>query len=538
MLGLGPVRNSSHPSFSASKTPAAPTTMPLCHNRAVTDDFLGQAEVDLRAVSNGDVTVRLKPQEGRPEQAYVKGSVALTIETPEAAGGRALISGEAVSLMKQRIRVCIERRDPALDLSTCQLPGVPKIVAEQCSFITQLDLGFNRIAALPDLSAFAATLEVLELSGNQLVELPNAIGVAVKLRILSLNGNALTTLSPAIGKLGALEKLELANNSISALPKEIGRLWNLEELHLSGNPLTTLPPSIGALGNLQVLDLSCCRLESLPDELTLAARVMDLNLGNNNLRKLPEGMGRMTRLVTLNLQDNNITDLPLSIGLCSALGQIGYGINIARNPIQDAVMLERYAVGTDQLHDYLVKRYTLNNSPPLPPIPMPRDLGEGPPPPWLAKELEKERERERIAQQQQQQQQSTTLLQKVAALKQWGTNAVKDQLRPRLAQLRNDTRAATTLAGLLDVCYRVKDARNELEKVHNVAPFEVAGPRDLDPAMPQIETLRAYTMAALNYVDNGIRAVQGALSSTSTTTDMTTVVLLVQVLNTIKTSLR
>lgn len=510
-------------------------------DRASTDDFLGETALDLAAAAagGGDVTLALKPQAAKAaQQAYVTGTVTLGVEAQDAAA-KAMISGEAVSVMKQRIRACLERREPALDLSSCQLPGLPRVVAEQCAaFVRALDLGFNRVAALPDLRAFAA-LETLDLSGNQLVELGDGIAaVAGTLRVLTLNGNALAALPPAIGRLGALEKLELDNNSLAALPKEIGRLWNLEELHLSGNPLTALPPSIGALSTLHVLDLSCCRLEALPDELTLATRLMDLNLGNNSLRTLPEGMGRMTHLVTLNLQDNRLTDLPLSLGLCGALGQIGYGINIARNPIQDSVMLERYATGSDQLHDYLVKRYTLNNSPPVAPVAMPRDLGEGPPPPWLAKELEREKERERAAAATAAQQQSITMVQKVAALKQWGANAVKDQLRPRIAQLRNDTRAATTLAALLDVCYRIKDAHAELEKVRaKGAQFEAPGPRDLDPSTPQLETLRAYAMAALNYVDNGIRAVQAALASPAMASDMAAVVQMVQVLNAIKTAM-
>jgi hypothetical protein len=522
-------------------------------DRATTDDFLGCCSLDLRVCGSSKpgapFVLALTPMPGKAAaQSYVKGDISIAVEMPDGGAGgagagtgaekRAMIPGEVVAAMKQKLRACLDATNPELDLSACALPGLPKIVAEQFTFLRRLDLSSNKLAMLPDVSSLTA-LEDLDLTGNQIAELPAAFcaGSFATMKVLRLNGNALSALPHEIGRMAALEKLELDNNAIAELPKEIGRLWNLEELRLSGNALTTLPPSVGALRQLQVLDVSCCRIEALPEELTLASRLMDLNLGNNQLRQLPEGIGRLTRLITLNLQDNMIQDLPVTIGLCAGLGQIGYGINISRNPITDKEMMEKYDIGPDHLLDYLMKRLAMTGTTTssLPQLPMPRDLGEGPPPPWVSKEEDAARQ----AEQQKAaalQQQAATMAQKLAALKTWGINAIKDMIRPRLAQLRNDVRTATTIAQLLDVSYRVKGLNVELEKGRQYAPFEVVPPREPAPDAPQIEVLRGLTMAALNLIDNGIRSIQTALGSPAIS-EMATVVVMVQAINAVKTSL-
>ena len=137
-----------------------------------------------------------------------------------------------------------------------------------------------------------------------------------------------------------------------------------------------MPPAIGKLVSLEVLTLDGCALTSIPDEFVLMTRLMEVNLGNNELTKLPESIGRMTRLTVLNVMDNKLTDLPLSLysqrssvhlrflnkffffrsGYCTGLKRIGNSINIARNPIQDTEILQKYAIGGDHLIDYLEKK--------------------------------------------------------------------------------------------------------------------------------------------------------------------------------------
>eukprot|EP01116_Phalansterium_solitarium_P002113 TRINITY_DN11963_c0_g1_i1.p1 TRINITY_DN11963_c0_g1~~TRINITY_DN11963_c0_g1_i1.p1 ORF type:complete len:355 (-),score=124.12 TRINITY_DN11963_c0_g1_i1:29-1093(-) len=100
--------------------------------------------------------------------------------------------------------------------------------------------------------------------------------------------------------------------------------------------------------------------------------MLELNLATNRIDMLPYGIGHLSRLVVLNLSDNLLTDLPVSIGLCQGLGQIGSGINLDRNPIQDSSMLKKWKIGTDHLLDYLEKRAHVNSftAAKLPPLPI------------------------------------------------------------------------------------------------------------------------------------------------------------------------
>jgi len=454
--------------------------------------------------------------------------------------------------MRENIKHCLDTQDPALDMSGFSLPGLPKLVFERLNFITKLDLSLNKVASFPDLSRFSV-LEELNLTGNLLSVLPDEIGTATTLRVLSLNGNVIKTLPHTFGQLVRLEKLEINNNELTELPKEIGRLSMLEDLSLAGNPLTELPDAIGAMRNLHNLDLSCCRLTTLPEALTLATRMLDLNVGGNQIEKLPEGIGRMTRLVSLNVQDNKLTDLPITIGLCSCLGQIGYGINLARNPVKDSQMLEQYNVGADHLLDYLAKRYAMNNNPMVPLCPIPTDLGDGPLPQWIIDEQERQRRLGNFkavqsssslapnAQQQQQAEaqpaaQAPGLEQKLAALRTWAQTTTKEILRPSFANYRAIVRGSMDMNELLDVSYKLAHLNEEFANVKGIAPFDTKGPTNVSSEMPLIDQLRVFTLAAINYVDNGVRAVTAALEK-CTTQQMANVVLLCKVLNAVKAAL-
>jgi len=528
-------------------------------DRASTDDFLGECYVDLKTVGdNPHIEIPLLPQPGKEkEQSYVTGSIFLGVEITDTSAEQSLDAG-IVAKLKNNIRTCLENSDPSLNLSGFSLPGLPKIVVERMNFIQNLDLSINKFAAFPDLSRFSV-LEELNLMGNMLSALPEEIGTAKTLRILNLNGNVLKTLPHGIGNLLTLEKLEINNNELVELPKEIGRLSLLETLSIAGNPISTLPDSIGAMKNLVNLDMSCCHFTKLPEALTHATRILDLNIGGNQLEVLPDGIGRMTRLVSLNVQDNKLKDLPITIGLCSCLGQIGYGINMARNPIQDHNMLEAYDVGADHLLDYLEKRYAMNNNPPVPSCPFPTDLGEGPLPQWIADMMERQKMRENY------QSNSTAALmgkpqasaapagaaaaapagkpasgtpgleQKLWALRSWAQQTNNELLRPSFASYRTVVRSSMDMSELLDVAYKLAGLDAEFAKVQALAPFQCKGPGTLSPETPLMDQLRVYTLSAINYVDAGVRAILSALDKCNSQ-QIANVVQLIQVLNKIKTS--
>lgn len=301
----------------------------------------------------------LSPQPGATDQDYVKGTVQVkidVIDTAELEHSKLKISQTALAKMKDEIVRARDGGKTTLEFSSFFLPTLPRMVTEQLVHLRKMDLSFNNLSKFPDLSRLTV-LEEVDLTGNAIDTLGPEIANVASLRVLTIDGNALTTISGSIGRLEKLEKFEARNNNIAALPKEFGCLSLLEELALSGNPLAEIPSSFGALRAIKILDLNCCQLTRLPEEITLCSRLMDLNLGNNMIEELPQAMGHLTHLVTLNLQNNRLKDLPVSIGKCLDLGQIGYGINIARNRIEDAQMMEKTAVGPDVLLDYLAKRY-------------------------------------------------------------------------------------------------------------------------------------------------------------------------------------
>lgn len=510
--------------------------------------------------AGAELELPLRARAGKADEAgYVTGTVSVGVEVV-AAGSAATVDKEAVVRMRARLQECLQAQARALDLSGLALPGLPRVVGERFGHVQRLDLAMNRLAALPDLARLSA-LEELDLTGNALAALPPEVGALTGLRVLALNGNVLAALPAAIGRLARLERLELNNNMLGALPPELGRLSSLEELCVSGNPLGALPPALGALRNLATLDASVCRLRALPETLTLATRVIDLNLSGNQLERLPDGIGRMTRLVTLNVQDNRLADLPVTIGLCHSLGQPGYGINLARNPIADPEMLAQYARGADALFDYLARRYAMHNNPRVPECPLPTDLGEGPLPDWVLQEQERRR---RIQEIQSRQAGGTAgggatgagagtaggnnnansnanntnngdeLERKVVALRTWAQTAFREALIPAFAARREEVRGAD-LHALLAFAYRIAHLNDDFARVRPLAPFSARAPAPLSPLTPVTEQLRAYTLAAINYVDAGVRAVVAVLE-TANTQQIAAVVQLVQVLNKVKTA--
>lgn len=113
-----------------------------------------------------------------------------------------------------------------------------------------------------------------------------------------------------------------------------------------------LPRELGNCAALEVMDLSACQLVNLPDDFTLLTRLMEVNLASNSLAHLPQTFGRLTRLVQLDLSDNQLSDLPLSMGHLTGLQTL----MVQGNPIRNSRLMEKFAIGSDHLVDFLEKR--------------------------------------------------------------------------------------------------------------------------------------------------------------------------------------
>jgi CCR4-NOT transcription complex subunit 6 len=70
---------------------------------------------------------------------------------------------------------------------------------------------------------------------------------------LYLNHNALAAVPGEICKLRHLELLDLSGNNLTSVPPELGMLTQLKELYLFDNHIVTLPPELGSLHQLQTL---------------------------------------------------------------------------------------------------------------------------------------------------------------------------------------------------------------------------------------------------------------------------------------------
>ena len=98
------------------------------------------------------------------------------------------------SIVKDRIRESLERKNPALDLSGLGIESLPTDIARLIH------------------------LEKLDLSDNRLADLPASIGQLTGLRRLDLSNNRLAEVPESIGRLAELQRLYLGYNRLGACP--------------------------------------------------------------------------------------------------------------------------------------------------------------------------------------------------------------------------------------------------------------------------------------------------------------------------------
>jgi len=124
----------------------------------------------------------------------------------------------------------------------------------------------NHLTSLPDEVQMLTALERLDLYGNQLVAAP-WLPALVGLTDLNLGANRLATLPDGIVALTNLETLELRGNQLASLPEAIGELSRLQTLSVASNQLRGLPASIGQLSSLRILFVDNNQV-LLPDEIS------------------------------------------------------------------------------------------------------------------------------------------------------------------------------------------------------------------------------------------------------------------------------
>jgi Leucine-rich repeat (LRR) protein len=234
------------------------------------------------------------------------------------------------------------------DLRFNHLINIPTVLNNSIEY---LDLGYNKIIKLPDLSYFKS-LKTLNLKSNRLRNLPESIGEIKSLENLNLRNNMLTQLPSSISSLTSLKSLDLHGNKLSSinvyLSKSILELelgWNnfttvpinikplllLEKLGMGGNNLISLPDWVGSFHSLKKLDLYDNKLNHIPHSFGNLASLERLNFRNNQLNDLPTSIRNLKSLKNLNLSWNKFTSLPEWIGNLTSLEELNLWGNKLEN---------------------------------------------------------------------------------------------------------------------------------------------------------------------------------------------------------------
>ncbi|MFX1390665.1 MAG: leucine-rich repeat domain-containing protein [Promethearchaeota archaeon] len=207
----------------------------------------------------------------------------------------------------------------SLDLSYNKLLSIPKSIVKIRS-LKKLNLKSNRLRSLPNSIKNFSGLETLILRNNILTQIPSSIKSLKNLRILDLHGNKLDSFNFILNV--SIRELELGWNNFKELPKEIKSLTLLKKLGLSGNKLVSLPKWISVFQSLKSLDLYDNEIYELPNSIGFLKSLEKLVLRNNHLTILPDSMKNLENLKILNLSWNNFFSLPEWIGELSSLEEI------------------------------------------------------------------------------------------------------------------------------------------------------------------------------------------------------------------------
>jgi Leucine-rich repeat (LRR) protein len=182
-------------------------------------------------------------------------------------------------------------------------------LAGLCSSLTFLNAAGNRLTKLPsDFGAQLVRLSKLNLSCNQLgsdcqcqhgCQCNPHITALVQLKELNLGHNKLRAVPVAVFSCTSLEILVLERNEITSLPREVSNLVSLETLWCRVNKLSYLPPEIGRVRALKNLSLTTNNLTGkncIPVEIGELHELTDIDLMHNSIQDLPAEIARLPKL--------------------------------------------------------------------------------------------------------------------------------------------------------------------------------------------------------------------------------------------------
>ncbi|MFX1391713.1 MAG: leucine-rich repeat domain-containing protein, partial [Promethearchaeota archaeon] len=180
-----------------------------------------------------------------------------------------------------------------------------------------LDLRFNNLMKLQEISYESNSLISLDLSYNKLLSLPYSINNLKSLKILNLNSNRVRSLPNSLSKLTSLQILNLRNNILNNIPESIKSLKNLKDLDLHGNKINSIEFKLN--NSIRELQLGWNKFLKVPPNIKSLTSLITLDMSGNKLSILPKWINIFESLKVLNLYDNEIKELPKSIGNISSL---------------------------------------------------------------------------------------------------------------------------------------------------------------------------------------------------------------------------
>lgn len=126
-----------------------------------------------------------------------------------------------------------------LDLFDNKIRKIPANFFDNFTSLMKLDLSYNQIKKIENLSQLAPTLCELYLVENRLKEV-DGLDSLVNLRLLELGGNKIRDVANGLDALVNLEELWLGKNKISNLGSSFHKLRSLKRLSLQANRLTAI----------------------------------------------------------------------------------------------------------------------------------------------------------------------------------------------------------------------------------------------------------------------------------------------------------
>ena len=196
--------------------------------------------------------------------------------------------------------------------------------------LTELDLSYCNLQAIPDSFGCLSSLKYLNLKGNNFVYLPES----------------------TLSNLWSLTLLNISDCNLQAIPNSLGCLSSLKELDLKGNNFVYLPEStLSNLWSLTILNLSDCNLQAIPDSLGCLSSLEYLDLKGNNFVCLPESTTQLSNLGILLLRGcthlRSLPKLPSNVGYIFADGCASLEILPLRP--EDGPYPNLYLLGCDKL---------------------------------------------------------------------------------------------------------------------------------------------------------------------------------------------